>query len=80
MDENDLRRCYGNFFTKVSFQKYLIPAMFKVRFQQLQHTLTAAFESHLTIEDFTDMDQYRCLSCTKRFDLLLYASLSLKQA
>ena len=35
---------------------------------------------HLTIEDFTDMDQHKCQGSTKTFDLLLYASLSLKQA
>ena len=38
------------------------------------------FERHLTIEDFADMDQHGRRDCTKTFDLLLYASLSLKQA
>ena len=68
------------FLWKVSFQKYLITAMFKVLSQQLQGTLTMEFERHLTIEDFTDMDQHRCRACITTFSLLLYASLSLKQA
>ena len=52
----------------------------KCHSQQLQGTLTTASERHLTIEDFTDMDQHRCEACTKTFDLILYASLSLKHA
>ena len=68
------------FLWKVSFQKYLITAMFKVLSQQLRGTLTMEFERHLTIEDFTDMDQQRCRACITTFSLLLYASLSLKQA
>ena len=80
LDENNFRRCYGNFFLKVSFQKYLITAMFKVLFQQLRSTLTMAYERQLTFEDLTDMDQYRCQACTKTFNLLFCASLSLKQA
>ena len=67
------------FLWKVSFQKYLITVMFKVLSQQLQGTLTMEFERHLTIEDFTDMDQHRCRACITTFSLLLYASLSLKQ-
>ena len=43
-------------------------------------TLTTAFERFFTIEDFTDMDQHRCRACSKTFDLLVYASLSLTQA
>ena len=78
--ENDLRRCYGIFFSKVSFRKYLITAMSKVLPQQLRGTLTMAFERHLTIEDFTEMDQHRCRACINTFDLLLHASFSLKQA
>ena len=54
-DENDFRRCYGIFFSKKSFRKYLITAIFKVLYQQLRDTLTMAFERHLTIEEFTDM-------------------------
>ena len=30
MDENDFRRCYSDFFSKMSFWKYFITAMFKV--------------------------------------------------
>ena len=67
------------FLWKVSFQKYLITAMFKVLSQQLRGTLTMEFERHLTIEDFTDMDQHRSRACITTFSLLLYASLSLKQ-
>ena len=60
-------------------RNYLITAMFKILSQQLRGTLTTAFERHLTIEDFTDMDEHRCRACTNTFDLFLYASLSLKQ-
>ena len=59
-------------------RSYLITAMFKVLSQQLRGTLTT-FERQLTIEDFTDMDHYRCRACANTFVLLLYASLSLKQ-
>ena len=77
---NGFRRSYGNFFfSKVSFLKYLITAMFKILSQQLRGTLTTAFEINLTTEDFTDMDQHRCRACTQTFDLLLYVSLCLKQ-
>ena len=79
LDENDLRHCYGNFFSKVSFRKYLITAMFTVLPQLLRGTLTMGFERHLAIEDFTEMNQHRCQACTNTFDLLLYASFSLKQ-
>ena len=67
-------------FLDVSFRKYFITAMFKVLSQQLRGTLTTAFEIDLTIEYFMGMDQRRCQACTKTFHLLLYASLSLKQA
>ena len=60
-------------------RNYLITVMFKVLSQELGDTLTTAFERHLTIEDFTDMDQHRCRACTSTFDLLLYAFLSLEQ-
>ena len=61
------------FIWKVSFRK------FKVLSQQLRGTLKTAFERHLTTKDFMDMDQHRCRACTNTFDLLFYASLSLKQ-
>ena len=32
--------------------------MFKVLSQQLQGTLTTAFERYFKVEDFTDMDQH----------------------
>ena len=44
-----------DFFSEVSFQNYLITAMFNVLYQQLQGTLTVAFETHLTIEDFLQL-------------------------
>ena len=44
LDENDFSHCYGNFFSKLSFWKDLIIAIFKVISQQLQGTLTTAFE------------------------------------
>ena len=60
--------------------------MFKVLSEQLWNTLTATFEErhvtwqkHLTIEDFTDMDQRRCRAYTNTFDLILYAFISLKE-
>ena len=34
--------------------------MFKVLSQQLRVTLTMAFERHLTVEYFMDMDQHTC--------------------
>ena len=58
------------FVSKVPFRTYLITAMFKVLFQQLQDTLTMAYERHPPVEGFTDMDQRRCRACTKAFDLL----------
>ena len=45
------------FLWKVLFRKYLITAMFIVLSEQLQGTLTSAFERHLTTEDFTDMNR-----------------------
>ena len=68
------------FFSKGSFREYLITAMFKVLPQQLRDTLTTAFEIHLATEGSTEMDQHRYQACTNTFDLLLYASFSLKQA
>ena len=53
---------------------------FKVLSQQLRGTLTTAFERHVKIEDFTEMDQHRRRAYINTFDLLLYASLSLNQA
>ena len=75
MDENDFRQCYGDF-----FRKYLITAFLKVLFQQLEGTLTTAFERHFTIENFIDMDHHKYQAFTKTYDLLYYMLLSLKQA
>ena len=75
MDQKDLRCCFGNFFLEI-----VIPqAMLKVLSQQLQDTLTREFERHSPVEDFAEMDRQRCGASTKTFDLLLCASLSLKQ-
>ena len=35
--------------------------MFKVLSQKLRGTWTTTFEGDLSVEDFTDMDQYGCL-------------------
>ena len=58
------------FVSKVSFRNYLITATFKVLSQQLQDTLTMAYERRRPVKDFTDMDQRRCRACTITFDLL----------
>ena len=79
-DPNKFCHCYNNFFSKKSFRNYLITAIFKVYFQELRDPLKTAFERYLITEDFTDMDQRRCQACTNTFNLLFYASLSLKQA
>ena len=34
--------------------------MLKVLFQELRDTLTTAFERHVTVEDFPDVDQNTC--------------------
>ena len=54
LDENGFRHYYG-IFSKILCWNYLIPAMFKVLSQQLQGTLKTAFETYITVEDFTDM-------------------------
>ena len=59
LDENDFRHYYGNF-SEAPFWKYLITAMFKVLSKQLRGTLTTAFERHMTVKNFTDMDHHRC--------------------
>ena len=46
--------------SKVLSESYLISAMFKVFSQQLRGTLTIAFERHLTVEGFMDMDKHTC--------------------
>ena len=74
-DENDLRHCNGNFFSKVPFQKYLIPAMFKVLSRQSRGTLTKAFERlKITIEDFTDMAVKRAPRHLTYYCMLLFLS------
>ena len=76
LDGNDFRLCY-----MVIFFESVIPKVLDYSYvQQLQGNLTTAFERHLSIENFTDMDQHRCWACNKTFDLIVYASLSLKQS
>ena len=48
--------------------------------QLLRRTLTTEFEKYFTIKDFTYVDQHRCRAYPKTFNLLLYASFSLRQA
>ena len=48
----DFRRCHGNIFSRVAFWKD------KELSQRLQGTLKMAFERHLIVEDFTDMDEH----------------------
>ena len=38
----------------------LISPMIKVLSQQVRDILTTVFERHLTVEDFTVIDQYMC--------------------
>ena len=63
------------FFPKVSFlDHYLITAMFRVLYQQLRGTLTAALEGHLTIEDFMDMDVKSAPRDLPHYCMLLFLS------
>ena len=80
LDENDFRCCYDNFYFESVVPKVPDHGYFQSSFSRITGTLTTAFERHLTIKDFTDMDQHRCQACTKTFDLLLHAFLFLKQA
>ena len=90
LDEEDFRRCYGNFFWKCQSEstwsqlcsKFFINYEFFLN-SQLRGTQTTAIERHLTIENFTDIDQHRSWPCTKAFNLFLYEydySLCLTQA
>ena len=63
----------------IFFRMYLTTAMLKVLSEQLQGTMTTAFERHFTIEDFMDMDQHKCQACTQTYDIwfiILHASFS----
>ena len=51
LDENDFRQGYGNCFESAILKV-------KVLSQQLRGILTKAVETHLTVKDFTDMDQH----------------------
>ena len=62
--------CYGNFLFESAIPKTLDGSYVQSSFS----TITTAFERHVTIEDFTDMNQHRCQVCTKTFVSLLYAS------
>ena len=52
--QNDFCCCYGEICFESVIRKYLITAMFKVLSQQLQDTLTMAYERHPLVEDFPD--------------------------
>ena len=65
----------------IFFRMYLTTAMLKVLSEQLQGTMTTAFERHFTIEDFMDMDQHvKPAPRHMTYDLLYCMLLSLKQA
>ena len=67
-------------FSKVSFRKYLITAMFKVLSQQLHDTLTRAYERHLPIEDLLTWINVGVEPAPRHLTYCCsYASLSLKQ-
>ena len=53
LDENNFRHYYGIFFVST------ILNLLDSTFQQLRNTLTTAFERHLTVEYFKDMDKHR---------------------
>ena len=53
----------------IFFRMYLTTAMLKVLSEQLQGTMTTAFERHFTTEDFMDMDQHKCQACTQTYDI-----------
>ena len=61
LDQNNFRHGYGNYFKsavlKVTWYQQC-SAIFKYLSQQLQSTLTTAFQRYFT--DFTDMDQHTC--------------------
>ena len=46
------------FFGNCRTESYLITAVLKSLSQPLRRTLTRPFGIHLTVEDFTDMDQH----------------------
>ena len=76
LDQNNFNRCYGVFFQKK--KKYLITTMFKVLYQQLWSTL---IDNSIWKTPYNGRFYgHRCQACPKTFNLLLYASLSLKQA
>ena len=62
------------FFSKVSFQKYLMTTMFKVLYQQLRSTLTTTFERHLTTEDFMDIGAKPALRHLTYYCMLFFLS------
>ena len=70
LDENDFRQDYGNYFKsailKVTWYRL---CMFKVRSQHLRDTFTAAFETHLVVQDFTEIDQHTCSLFTTHIHL-----------
>ena len=64
LDENDFRRYYGKFFSKMSFQKYLITAVFKVLSQVRvlpQFTITRHLENGFERRNLKDTLQLKIL-------------------
>ena len=58
LNENDVRHSYGIFFFENVILKH------KVLSQRLRGTLTTAFEKHLTVEHFTNLNQHTCRACS----------------
>ena len=79
LDESNFRRSYGICFLESAIPMALDHIYVLISFSTITRHLTTAFERHLTTEDFTDVDRHRCQACTKTFNLLFYASLSLEQ-
>ena len=58
VNKNVFRRCYGKFFFESVIPKVLDRSYVQSSLSAVTRHLTTTFERHLTIEDFTDMDQH----------------------
>ena len=76
LDENDFRRCY------VYFPESIIPKVLDHSYVQSSlSTITSQLDSSIWKTPYNWIFYgHPCQACTKIFNLLLYASLSLKQA
>ena len=63
------------FFLENAITKVLDHSYVQSSFSTINRHLV--FERHLTIEDFTDMDQHRCRACTKTFDFFSFSQSNL---